>query len=65
MTGQIQSSPAEQVSVDAPVRRVRRLARAQVAAIGVGSAFHLALPVARTHLRELAGTARCQRARTC
>src|SRR5947208_2591254 len=37
MTGQVQSTPAEQVSVDAPARRVRRMARAQVAIIGVVS----------------------------
>jgi signal transduction histidine kinase/CheY-like chemotaxis protein len=37
MTGQVNSTPAEQVSVDAPARRVRRMARAQAAIIGIVS----------------------------
>jgi len=37
MTGQVRSTPAEQVSVAAPARRVRRMARAQAATIGIVS----------------------------
>src|SRR2546422_977970 len=37
MTGQVQSTPAEHVSVGAPARQVRRMARAQAAMIGVVS----------------------------
>jgi signal transduction histidine kinase/CheY-like chemotaxis protein len=37
MTGPVKSSPAEQISIDAPARRVRRMARVQAAVIGVVS----------------------------